>query len=121
MDYKFYRDISGKAFAECEAEAATFGDWLSNELSSNADTVSTLLDVIEQLQSGRLSTHKAKGHDYTLILDQDEAELHSHLGFWDEDTELPEGTELDQQIATGCGLQDLKELLIDWHEFIAGS
>lgn len=118
MDYKFFRDIGGKAFAECESEVSTFGDWLSNELSNNDEKVSAILDVIKQLQNGEFSTHKIKGHDYTLILDSDEAELHAHLGYWDDDIALPEGTELDQQTAVGCGLQDLKELLVEWQRFI---
>lgn len=119
MDYKFYRDIDGKTLVECEPEASTFGDWLSNELGNNVAKVSDLLNTIELLQSAKLKNHKLKGHDYTLILDPDEAELHSHLGYWDEDIALPEGTELDQQTAIGCGLQDLKELLVDWLEFIS--
>jgi uncharacterized protein YacL (UPF0231 family) len=118
MDYKFVRDVTGTPFAECDAEASVFGDWLNNEIGSKPEAVAAVLQVIEQLQSGQLNAHKLKGRDYTLILDADEAELHSHLGYWDEDAELPEGTELDQQTATGCGLQDLKELLLDWHEFI---
>lgn len=120
MDYKFYKEISGKPVAECEPEASTFGDWLTAELGNNSEAVTALLTIIEQLQSDELQSHKLKGNDYTLILDQDEAELHSHLGYWDEDAELPEGTELDQQTALGCGLEDLKELLLEWQEFIEG-
>ncbi len=118
MDYKFFREISGKPIAQCEPEAATFGDWLSHELGNDDSAVSALLGVIEQLQSQQLKSHKVKGHDYTLVLDQDEAELHRHLGYWDEDMALPEGTELDQQDEVGGGLQDLKELLLEWSEFI---
>ncbi|GAB56576.1 hypothetical protein GPUN_2461 [Glaciecola punicea ACAM 611] len=118
MDYKFFRDVSGKPTAECEEEAATFGDWLSNELSGDDSAVADVLVIIEQLQTQAIKTHKIKGHDYTLVLDQDEAELHRHLGYWDEDTPLPEGTELDLQDDVGCGLQDLKELLLDWQDFV---
>jgi uncharacterized protein YacL (UPF0231 family) len=119
MDYKFVRDVTGAPLAECDEEARIFGDWINNEVGHTPEAVSAILMIIEQLQTGQISTHKIKGHDYTLILDSDEAELHSHLGYWDEDAELPEGTELDQQTAIGCGLEDLKELLLDWHEFIA--
>lgn len=118
MDYKFFRELSGKPIAECESEASTFGDWLSNELSNDENAVCEILDMIEKLQSQQLSSHKVKGHDYTLILNEDEAELHSHLGYWNEEEELPEGTELDQQTEIGCGLQDLKELLLEWRDFI---
>jgi hypothetical protein len=118
MDYKFLREVTGKPIAQCEDEASTFGDWLTNQLSDNCDAVNDLLGVIEQLQTQALKSHKLKGHDYTLILNEDEAELHSHLGYWDEDMALPEGTELDQQDAMGCGLEDLKELLEAWLDFI---
>jgi uncharacterized protein YacL (UPF0231 family) len=118
VDYKFFRDVSGKPIAQCEEEAATFADWLSNELGNDDGAVSVVLDAIEQLQSQQLKSHKIKGHDYTLVLDQDEAELHRHLGYWDEDAALPEGTELDEQDEVGCGLQDLKALLHEWREFI---
>lgn len=118
MDYRFMREISGKPIAQCEDEASSFGDWLTNEIGDDKSATAALLDAIEKLQSSQLATHKLKGHDHTLVLDQDEAMLHNHLGYWDEDQALPEGTELDQQDAMGCGLQDLKELLISWAEYI---
>ncbi|MFC4700674.1 YacL family protein [Glaciecola siphonariae] len=118
MDYKFYKDVSSNPVAECESEVSAFGDWLSSEIGTCRDTVLNLLKVIAQLQSGQLTSHKLKGNDYTLNLDTEEAELHTHLGFYDEDIELPEGTELDQQTAVGCGLQDLKEMLEQWYAFI---
>jgi uncharacterized protein YacL (UPF0231 family) len=117
MDYKFFRELGGQPVAQCESEASTFGDWLSSELSNDDAAVSEVLDVIDKLQSKQLTSHKIKGQDYTLILDQDEAELHSHLGYFDEDKALPEGTVLDQQTAMGCGLQDLKELMLEWRQF----
>jgi uncharacterized protein YacL (UPF0231 family) len=120
MDYKFFREVSGKPSAETEDEVSTFGDWLSNELGDNSSAVKALLAVIEQLQTDQLKSHKQKGHNHTLVLNQEEAELHSHLGYYDEDEGLPEGTQLDQQDAMGCGLEDLKELILAWLEFIEG-
>lgn len=117
MDYKFLRDVSGKPIAQCE-EVSTFGDWLTDDLGGNSEKVSALLETISQLQTNQLSTHKLKGQNYTMVLDQDEALLHIHLGYWDEDADLPEGTELDQQSAVGCGLEDLKDLIVAWEEFI---
>lgn len=110
--------MSGKPIAECEEEGATFGDWLSVELGDNGTALSEVLSIIEQLQSQSIKHHKIKGQDYTLVMNEDEAELHRHLGYFDEDAELPEGTELDLQNEVGCGLQDLKELLLDWQEFV---
>jgi uncharacterized protein YacL (UPF0231 family) len=118
MDYKFYRELGGQAIAECEPEVSTFGDCLTLELSKNESEVSGLLKVIEKLQSKQLTSHKVKWNDFTLILSQDEAELHTHVGYWDSEEDLPEGTELDTQGEQGCGLQDLKELLTDWYEFL---
>ena len=117
MDYKFFTDASGKVIAQCDEDGAAFGDWLSNELYT-ATAVEAVLEIIQQLELGTIKAHKMKGQDYTLVLDEDEAQLHRHLGYWDEDAELPEGTELDMQDEVGCGLQDLKELLQDWLEFI---
>lgn len=118
MDYKFYTDVSGKPIAECDEDAATFGDWLSNELNSDA-ALNKVFGSMQQLDLGHIKTHKIKGHDYTLVMDADEAQLHRHLGYWDDSAELPEGTELDMQNEVGCGLEDLKELLLDWQEFIS--
>jgi uncharacterized protein YacL (UPF0231 family) len=117
MDYKFYTDVSGKPIAECDEDAATFGDWLSNEFCS-AEALEQVFIAIQALELQHVKTHKIKGHDYTLVMDADEAQLHRHLGYWDESAELPEGTELDMQNEVGCGLEDLKELLLDWQEFV---
>jgi hypothetical protein len=118
MDYQFYRDVTDKALAECEIEA--FGDWLSHDLANNHSQITQLLDIIEQLENQQIKREKFRGKDYCLHLNQDEVELEAlFVGFADEDA-LPEGTEFEEPLLVGCGLEDLKHLLLAWQEFVSG-
>lgn len=116
MDYQFYRDITDKAVAECEIEA--FGDFLSHDLASNQTQISQLLNTIEQVENQHKKHDKFTGQDYCLHLNQDEVELQAlFVGFADED-ELPEGTEFEEPLLVGCGLEDFKHLLLAWQDFV---
>ena len=116
MDYQFYRDITGKALAECEIEA--FADWLSHDLAANQSQITQLLNIIERLENQQIKHEKFRGQDYCLHLNQDEVELEAlFVGFADEEA-LPEGTEFEEPLLVGCGLEDLKHLLLAWQDFV---
>jgi uncharacterized protein len=116
MDYQFYRDVTGRPIAECEL--GHFGDWLSHEIGDDMQAIQGLLANIVQLESKQKRRVVVNGKDYDLVLDQDEAELQFKTMLWQEDDELPEGTELDENLQIGCGLEDIKQLIEAWLDFL---
>lgn len=117
MDYQFFWDTTEQPVAKCELDMELFGDWLTNDIGAQLEQIQLLLAAIEQLLNKQQATFNYTKGDYHLRLDADEAELTSRFSQVFEE-ELPEGTELDEHMACGCGLEDLHHLLINWRNFI---
>ena len=116
MDYEFYRDIGSTPVAQCEISA--FGDWLTSDLAANTAKIEQLMAIIDALQRAEKKAAVFTGNDYRLQFSQDEVEIAAlFVGFADED-ELPEGTEFEDPLIQGCGLDDFHRLLLAWQEFV---
>jgi uncharacterized protein len=117
MDYQFYRDLGSNPVAQCEVSA--FGDWLTHDLADNRIKIEELIESVNLLQADLRQNIEITGKDYRLQLNQDEVEIAAlFVGFADED-ELPEGTEFEDPLIEGCGLEDFEHLLLAWRDFIS--
>jgi uncharacterized protein YacL (UPF0231 family) len=116
MDYQFFRDEGSTPVASCEI--AAFGDWLSHDIGNDKAKVAELIAIVDSLLRAEKKHVEFVSKDYRLQLNQDEVEIAAlFVGFADEDA-LPEGTEFEDPMLEGCGLDDLQHLLLAWQEFI---
>lgn len=116
MDYQFYRDIGSTPIAKCEISA--FGDWLTYDIGTDVEKILKLNAMVDSLMVKEKKHAEFVGADYRLHFNQDEVEITAlFVGFADEDA-LPEGTEFEDPLLEGCGLDDFQHLLIAWQEFI---
>lgn len=119
MDYQFIRNENAQPVAEFSMGAEAMARWFNEELGCDKNKITQLLDIISQLQRKQITTYLLKGTEYQLHLDTEEAEVLSKWLSNEAPEDLPEGTELyDQESIAGCGLEDFKQVLESWQDFI---
>ena len=120
MDYQFTRNELGVAIAEFEMGSEVFARWFSEELCERQEKIDEIRQAIEDLENRHIEQFVWQGVELRITLNADEVEVRSKVLDLDALDDLPEGTELyDQEFIAGCGLDDFKQVLLSWSDFIA--
>lgn len=120
MEFEFRKDfITGQATVQTEMDHEAFATWLEME-GQSTQWVEQLIAQIEQIQARAMTEYKLAGSEFSLLLNYAEAQVTNHRLL-----ELGDDEELDDdfsfynaEIEACCGLDDFKNLLISWLEFI---
>ncbi|MFT5690890.1 MAG: hypothetical protein ACI92E_000213 [Oceanicoccus sp.] len=125
MDYEFTLDEYDRPIAEFSMGFEALGRWLTEELGSEQHNIDDLLDIVIQLEQKRITSRQLFGEDSKLVIDQDQVEVMALALEIERDEEsdnvqtLPENTRLyDDESYAHCGLQDFKQALLSWQEFV---
>ena len=122
MDYEFTLDEYGKVLAQFSIGHEAIGLWFSEELASNQVTISELLARIHELEQRKISQFRIQGREFQLRLSWEQIEVLALALEIDVDEELPESTHLyDQESYAECGLQDFKQAVLRWQEFVCSN
>ena len=120
MEFEFRKDfISGLATVKLSMGHEAFGTWLEQEGQSVA-WVNHLLSKTISLQSRAINEFKLMGDEFTLLLNQHEAQVVNHSLLSDQDESLLEEDMnfYDLEVQAACGLEDFINLIESWLEFI---
>jgi len=120
MEFEFRKDfITGKATVQTEMNHEAFATWLEME-GQSIDWVEQLITQVTAVQNRNIREYKLAGSEFSLLLNYDEAQVTNHRLM-----ELGDDEELDDdfsfynaEIEGCCGLEDFKNLLESWLEFI---
>ncbi|APE04659.1 hypothetical protein CW735_04090 [Alteromonas sp. MB-3u-76] len=115
MDFQFRTDMLGEPSAKCDIECEAFGDWLSNDLGTDRESINTVLDAIENLLCRNIPEYQFIGKEYTLTIEDDEVILTLNHN---ETSHKEFAEDYDEEMQAGCGLADFKHLLQEWKAFI---
>jgi len=120
VDYEFTLDGSDRPVARFSMGFEALGRWFSEELGSNQQLIEELLDIIQQLEQHNINNnHQLSGKDFQLCINQDEVKVSTLKLEGSEDEVLPENTRIyNDELNSGCGLQDFKYVLLSWQEFV---
>lgn len=119
MDYEFIKRADGVLQVKLAMGHEAFGHWLNEEVATNLVTIEQLLQDIERVQQGELELITLHSGGYTLQLGDDEAEISANVVQFDFADELePDMAYYDEEQMSGCGLDDLRHLLLAWREFV---
>jgi len=119
MDYEYTIDEFGKLSAQFSIGYEAMGLWFNEEIESNQALMSDLLDRIDQLEQGQRSDLLIEGKEFQLRLNRDGVEVRALALGVEVYEELPESTNLyDQESYSECGLQDFKQAVLMWQEFV---
>ncbi len=119
MDYEFTIDEQYNPVAQFSIGHEAIGLWFTEELRKDKLSVAELLDAIRQLEQRKIIHHHSQGRTFQLRLSTEQAEVIALALDIDIDEELPENTELyDQESYSECGINDFKQAVLDWEQFI---
>jgi uncharacterized protein YacL (UPF0231 family) len=121
MDYRFFYNERQLPCARLSMDHEAFGLWLTDELGADTEQLSRLLQAISSLEQGQQTEFQWQGRDFLLRLTRDDAEVIALVLLQDHSLEELEGEDLefyDAESFAACGLDDFKELLSEWQEFL---
>lgn len=122
MEYEFIHDsLTGSASARFSMEHEIMGPWLEVEVSNDISKLTVLLEAIANLKKRQQQDILITGIEYTLTFSEDSVKVASNSHFENivqDERLLEEGLSSDQNNETECGIEDFKELLIKWSNFI---
>ena len=119
MEFEFKKDfITGQATIQTEMDHEAFATWLEME-GQSVKWVSLLIDKIERLQNRKLNEYKLAGSEFDLLLTTAEAQVINHRLMEGDEEELSDDLSFyNAEIEACCGLEDFKNLIESWLEFI---
>ena len=121
MDYRFFYNERQIPTARLSMDHEALGLWLSDELGSDKEQLHHILQVISQLENGERREFEWQGRDFLLYLTRDDAEVTALTLLQEYSREELEGEDLDfydSESRAACGLEDFKDLLLEWQEFV---
>lgn len=121
MDYRFFYNERQLPCARLSMDHEAFGNWLTDELSNDSARLQEILTVVRKIEQGERTEFEWKGRDFLLHLDRDDAEVvalellqnHSLEELAEEDMDF-----YDAESRAICGLEDFRDLLIEWRDFL---
>jgi len=124
MEYQFKHDPgSGLASATFSIEHQVLGPWLEIELNTNAAKMAEVLNAIDEIVNAKTQQITIAGHEYTLVLDAEDATVKNNYMMNGGLDELPEELvedcqNFEQSNSSQCGLEDFRQVLVAWSRFI---
>jgi hypothetical protein len=105
MLIRFFRNANGVADAEVPPPNEALGWYLEQDIQSDAGSAQELLDLIDEVASGRREGWSATGNAHTLTLSRDGAVIENEF------TEPP--------VICRLSLDEMADALRRWMEFIS--
>ncbi|MBL4899965.1 MAG: YacL family protein [Colwellia sp.] len=122
MEYEFIHDaITGEAKARFSFEHEVVGPWIEVELGHDSAKLAQLLTAIDSVEKGKQSEVLITGHEYSVVISQDDVEINTNARLNGVDP-LPEmltndHIHYDENEGAACGIEDFRALLLSWSKF----
>ena len=120
MEFEFRKDfISGQATVKLSMDHEAFATWLEQE-GQSISWIEELLVKLALLQQRAITDFKLMGSEFSLLVNQDEAQVVNHsLMNNQDDIDLEIDMDFyDAEIQAFCGLEDFVNLIESWLEFL---
>jgi len=122
MEFEFRKDfISEQATVKLSMGHEAFATWLEQE-GQKVDWIEHLISQISLLAQRTIKELKLQGSEFSLFLNQDEAQVlnHSLMNNQDDQDLETDMNFYDLEIQASCGLDDFLHLIESWLEFVEG-
>ncbi len=127
MEYEFQLDpATGNTRAIFSFEHQILGPWLEIEVGKDVDKFTELLNTLDAIQHKQINDTVISGKEYSVIIDQQDVVIKANITMGDNARETAEmsealieqGLDIDDNAEAMCGLEDFRELLISWSQFL---
>ena len=119
MDYEFIKQADGRLQARLAMGHEAFGHWLNEQIATDLPLLEQVLRDIDRVQQGEVEVISLHSGGYTLQLGDEEAEISANVVQLEFADELePDMAYYDEEQMSGCGLDDLRHLLLAWRAFV---
>ena len=117
MDYDFLRDITGEVKVRFSMGHEVIGHWLNEEVKGDLSVLDKVEAAIAELKGSERDT-QIVGHEYTLLLADDEVMIRANQLDFDGD-EIEEGMSYyDEESLSMCGVEDFLQVVNAYRDFM---
>ena len=117
MDYDFLRDITGEVKVRFSMGHEVLGHWLNEEVKGDLSVLDNVEAALSDLKGSERQTQMA-GHEYTLLLADDEVMIRANQLDFDGD-EIEEGMSYyDEESLAFCGVEDFSQVFAKYRSFV---
>lgn len=119
MDYEFTYDDYGQPVIRLEMGQEAMAQWLNGTVVRDKNQLAALLSLLENLRSGREREALLTDKGFEVQLTSEEVDVVIVSNDVLNEEYRDEGLTLyEDEQSSGCGLEDLLDLLRDWQDFI---
>ena len=119
MDYQFKKDLYGQPTAKFSMGHEAVGRWLTDELGNNQKKTQNLLDIVIQIEQGKIGFREITGTEFQLSLSLNNVEVSARATDFELDEELHQDSHLyEGESFSECGLTDFSVVLVSWLDYI---
>ncbi|CAK9885999.1 MAG: hypothetical protein XXXJIFNMEKO3_02423 [Candidatus Erwinia impunctatus] len=116
MDYEFLCGVTGKVQIRMSMGHEAIGQWFNEEVADNPALLEAVIAGAQSVQGSERQWQHI-GHEYTLLLDEEEVMVRANILNFSEQ-EIEEGLcYYDEESLAFCGLTDFLALISAWRDF----
>ncbi|PHM26012.1 YacL family protein [Xenorhabdus ehlersii] len=117
MEYEFMQDITGQVTTSFSMDHEAIGHWLNEEVKGDLRVLDKIIVALQEIKGSERQWQLA-GHEYTLLMSEDEIMIRANQLQFDTEV-IEEGMSYyDNESLAFCGTDDFIDMLADYREFI---
>ena len=124
MEYEYVNDpITGTAKANFSLEHEIIGPWLEVEIGSDSKKLAQLLMAIDGVEINKQGGGFITGREYSATISRDDVTIQANASLNGSEAPIPEALlsdvdNIDTGYITSCGIDDFRQALLSWAQFI---
>ncbi|CAM3863841.1 YacL family protein [Xenorhabdus thuongxuanensis] len=117
MEYEFMQDVTGQITTSFSMDHEAIGHWLNEEVKGDLCVLDKIIVALQEIKGSERQWQLA-GHEYTLLMSEDEIMIRANQLQFDTEV-IEEGMSYyDNESLAFCGTEDFIDMLADYREFI---
>ncbi|OKP04197.1 YacL family protein [Xenorhabdus eapokensis] len=117
MEYEFMQDVTGQVTTSFSMDHEAIGYWLNEEVKGDLRVLDKIIVALQKIKGSERQWQLA-GHEYTLLMSEDEIMIRANQLQFDTEV-IEEGMSYyDNESLAFCGTDDFINMLADYRGFI---
>ncbi|AOM41060.1 YacL family protein [Xenorhabdus hominickii] len=118
MEYQFMQDVTGQVTTSFSMDHEAIGHWLNEEVKGDLSVLDKITVALKDIK-GSERQWQLVGHEYTLLMTEEEIMIRANQLQFDTEEIIEEGMSYyDNESLAFCGTDDFIAMLADYKEFV---